>query len=120
MLCKELGVSGWDIKSFKHADQIAKKATKEKGEPFIATDEGSHTSPRYNVMKMYKVGDKISYGFNGDTYPDGYVARISKNLKVITSTTGSKYYRLRKSGSWRKEGTWFIGPGHVFEQNPSF
>jgi len=37
----------------------------------------------------YKVGDDVSYGINGDWYPDGKVEKITK--KFLTTTGGHKY-----------------------------
>jgi len=105
-----------DWKSFDAAAAVAKAL----GENFIATDAGPNVSPRYDVTQLPKVGDKVSGAFNGDSYPEGKVVSISKSLRLITTDTGKKFYRIHKSGSWRANGTWFLRAGHVYEQNPSF
>ncbi len=87
---------------------------------YIATDAGAHVSPRYDVIKLPKVGDKVSKAFNGDSYPAGVIKSISKSLKLITTDGGDKFYRVRETGSWRSGGTWSLTPGHVYTQNPSF
>lgn len=105
-----------DWKTFDAAKEVAAAL----GEGFIATDAGSHVSPRYDVTELPKVGDKVSYAFNGDSYPCGTVTAISPSLKVITTSEGKKFYRVRETGSWRNAGTWSLVSGHCYKQNPSF
>lgn len=113
-----------DWKSIDDAARVAAQATQLTGNLHIATDEGSHVSPRYGVIKMYKPGMAVSKGFNGDSYPCGHITSISKSLRVIVATTESgattTFYRVRQTGSWRSDQTWFLGEGHRYEQNPSF
>lgn len=97
----------------------------EDGEPFkqhfIATDSGAHVSPRYDVILAPAVGDAVSYSFNGDSYPDGFISKISASLRVVTTDTGSVYYRRKLSGAWiKKGGTWSMIRGHHNDRNPSF
>lgn len=89
---------------------------------FIAIDNGAHVSPRFDIIRRPHVGDKISYAFNGDSYPDGTITKISgKNFKIVTTDTGSVYYRRKFSGGWvKKGGTWSMIKGHHDERNPSF
>ena len=92
------------------------------------------------IAHDYKVGDPVSYAFNGDAYPDGLVAKITK--KFLTTTTGKKYSlhlysdrELIKDETGRtvdaidvmregfrsvNGGTWALFHGHVYEQNPHF
>lgn len=86
---------------------------------YIAIDNGRSISPRYDVIAKPAVNDEVSYGFNGDYYPDGKIKSISKTLKVITTTTGNKYYRRGNSGCWKRTGgTWSLVQGHISRQNP--
>ena len=112
--------SGWDLKTFEDAENHAKELTEANGELYIAVDEGNGVSPRYKTTRVPQVGDTVSYGFNGDYYPDGQIVRISKSLKVITTSTGNKFYRYKKSGSWRMHGTWWLVQGYHDRLNPSF
>lgn len=105
-----------DWKSFAAAEEVAAAL----GKDYIATDAGSHVSPRYDVIKLPKVGDKVSYAFNGDSYPCGVIVKVSKTKKAITTDGGKVFYRVRQSGSWRNDGTWSLTPGHVYKQNPEF
>jgi hypothetical protein len=105
-----------DWKTFEEAKEVAAVL----GADYVATDAGQWTSPRYDVIKLPKVGDKISKAFNGDSYPSGTIKSISKSLRVIITDEGEKFYRIRETGSWRNNGTWFLTPGHVYTQNPSF
>ena len=112
-----------DWKTYEAAVELAKLL----GEGYVATDSGPNVSPRFDVIELPKVGDAVSYRFNGDSYPCGYVTSISKTLKKITATedkNGTKvehhFFRRRLSGAWIKNGTWGLSPGHVYEQNPSF
>lgn len=90
-----------DWKTFEQAEAIAKAL----GAGFIATDAGSHVSPRYDVIELPKVGDDVSYGYNGDYYPCGKVVSISKTFKKIITSDGSIFYRRKLSGSWLKDQT---------------
>jgi len=87
---------------------------------YIATDAGRSCSPRYDVISRPQVGDEVSYAFNGDYYPDGTITKISPTLKKITTDTGSTFYRVRQTGSWKKNGTWSLVHGHIDKRNPSF
>ena len=112
--------SDWELKSFEQAETKAVQETKKYGRPHIAVDRGQYHHPQFSTIAIPQIGDPISYAFNGDYYPDGYIKSISKTLKVVTSTTGNKYYRRRQTGSWIKNGTWSMVQGHIERQNPSF
>ena len=90
------------------------------GATYIATDAGDYCSPRYDVICAPKVGDPISYAFNGDCYPDGHIEKISDSLRIVTSTTGNKYWRRKATGAWLKGGMWSMVAGHIDERNPHF
>lgn len=121
---------GWeyrgDWKTFERAEQVAKElneaAVQTVARPYIATDSGPHVSPRFDVIKRPHVGEAVSYTFNGDYYPDGYITKVSgKEFRIITTDTGSVYYRRKQTGGWiKKGGTWALTPGHRTEWNPSF
>lgn len=114
---------GWamrhDFVDMAKAEEVAASASEHAGERYIAVDSGASTWPRYDVIRAPKVGDEVSYGFNGDYYPDGKIARISESLRVIATDTGHKYYRRRETGSW-KRGCWGLVGGHHDERNPHF
>lgn len=105
-----------DWRTFEAAQEVAAAL----GPNYIATDAGQHVSPRYDVIELPKVGDKVSYAFNGDYYPCGEIASISKSLKLITTTEGRKFYRQRQTGCWKYNGTWSLVQGHISKQNPEF
>lgn len=125
---------GWenrgDWKSFEAAQRRADQLNKAHGQVealfgelrYVAIDNGAHVSPRYDVIEAPQVGERVSYSFNGDSYPDGEIVSITpRTLRVIKTDTGSVYYRRRNSGSWiKKGGTWSLIKGHVNERNPSF
>jgi hypothetical protein len=110
----------WDITSFKEATWIASDVSNLTGANFIPTDAGRSVYPRYDVIELPKVGDKVSYAFNGDYYPCGEIKSISPSLRIITTTTGRKFYRRGRSGAWVNNGTWSLIPGHVSRKNPEF
>lgn len=122
------GSTGWqsrhDWPTYERAQQVACELNEVQvpgsGVTYVATDAGPHCSPRYDVIELLCVGDAVSYSFNGDTYPDGYIVSVSKSMKVITTDTGSRYYRRRLTGAWVKDGTWSLVAGHRHELNPSF
>lgn len=110
--------SRWDFKTFADATRIAHSATQNLGTQFVPVDNGPGVSPRYDVAQVPKVGEKVSYSFNGDSYPDGEIVKVSKTLQITTST-GNVYRRRKMTGSWlRTGGTWWLVRGHINERNP--
>jgi len=86
-------------------------------------DQGTYSEPKptYIVYKMPEVGAQISYGFNGDWYPCGEIAKISKTFKKITSSTGETFYRRACGTAWALPGgTWSMTKGHHNCRNPHF
>jgi len=112
-----------DFKTFLQAEEVAEAANLSggfEGGILIAVDAGPNVSPRYNVIRLPTVGDKVSYTFNGDTYPDGEIVSVSSLFTKIVTSTGSCYYRRRKTGTWLKDRTWSLVQGHETTRNPSF
>lgn len=88
------------------------------------------------VKHQFKVGDDVSYGFNGDAYYGGKVARITK--KYLTTDRGQKYYlKLYDSREYNDvtgkyenvmreyfvsvgHHTWTLLKGIIERQNPHF
>lgn len=106
--------------SFERATEIAAGLTKLTGDLYLPIDNGTSTWPRYDVIEAPKVGDKVSYAFNGDYYPDGEITHITKTFQIKTSA-GNTYRRRKNTGSWRQPGgTWSLVQGHINERNPSF
>lgn len=116
--------SGWatrhDFKTIEIAEQIAAATSKFTGRTYIATDAGEGCYPRFDVIEAPSVGDEVSYAFNGDYYPCGTIVSISKSMKLITTSTGRKFYRSRQSGSWLNGGMWSLVSGHISRMNPEF
>ena len=110
--------SDWKTKA--EAALVAAEATILTGERYIATDTPG-TWPQFDVIRAPKVGDEVSYAFNGDYYPDGKIVRVSESLRVVTTDSGKKYYRRGSTASWvQTGGTWVLVPGHINKRNPSF
>lgn len=115
-----------DWRTMERAEQVAKElneaAVQTVAQPYIATDSGPHVSPRFDVVKRPMPGDAVSYTFNGDYYPDGYIVKVSgKDFRIVTTDTGSRYYRRKQSAGWIKTGgTWSLVPGHRTEWNREF
>lgn len=109
-----------DWKTLDRAVEIAAQLTQALGRLFIGTDAGPSVSPRYDVIEMPKLGDKVSKAFNGDYYPEGEITKVSKSLTRIETSTGAVFYRRKLSGAWINNGTWSLVPGHVFRTNPCF
>ena len=87
---------------------------------FLAYDDGEYTSHRFGIVEPPKVGDDVSYGFNGDYYPCGKIVRITKGFRITTSD-GDVFNRRKQSSRWVKVGgTWSLVKGIVNERNPSF
>jgi len=88
------------------------------------------------VKHNYTVGDDVSYGFNGDWYYAGKVAKLTK--KFLTTDRGSKFYlkafhsRIYNPETFDYEdvmkeyfvsvgnGTWTLVKGVKEELNPHF
>lgn len=112
-----------NIANMAHAERLAAELNDIEDMPLVlAVDRGRWVSPRYSVTKAPKLGDDVSYGFNGDYYPDGYVAHVTKGTaRVVKTTGGGVYYRRGLTERWiKKGGTWGLVPGHRSERNPSF
>jgi hypothetical protein len=106
-----------DWTSRAQVDGIARYLTAMTGDLYVGTERNAE----YDIVRAPKVGDEVSYAFNGDCYPDGTVVKVSKTLIVETST-GKTYRRHRDTGGWVSSpgGTWYLVGGHVYTQNPSF
>lgn len=104
------------VRSFETAEALAALM----GGGYAAADAGPHCSPRFTVFRFPAVGDPVSYGFNGDYYPDGQIVKVGTGPKAkITTSTGSVYYRRKLSASWTKPGgTWALVHGHHDRRNP--
>lgn len=65
-----------------------------------------------------KIGDKVSYAFNGDCTPCGEIEKISPTMKKITTTRGQVFYNKKGTASWVMYGTWSMVKGHYETRNP--
>jgi len=121
METKYTHASFWNLKTFADAEVLAEQVSKEKGYVHLAYDYGTNVSPRYGIVAPPKVGEDISYAFNGDYYPDGQVKSVSANCRVITTTGGHTFYRRLRTPNWKMAGgTWFLVKGHRNDKNPCF
>lgn len=104
----------WDLKSLADAEALAAQCNRDLApREFLATDAGEGVSPRYDVIEAFKIGDEVGYGFNGDRYADGTITKISDSGRVITTSTGKRYYRRGQTGRWvQTGGTWTLSRGH--------
>lgn len=119
----DVSVCRHDFKTFTRAEEIAAQCNElNDGNTYVATDAGPWCSPQFDVITIPKVGDEVSYAFNGDYYPCGKVVSVGTGAKrVVVTDTGAKFYRRKLTGSWLKEGgTWSLVAGHRSERNPSF
>jgi hypothetical protein len=108
-----------DLPAFRDAQTLAVLL----GNEFLATDAGAHVSPRYDVQRTPKLGEPVSYSFNGDTYPCGHITKISafphRRIEA-TDETGKVcvFWRLKETGCWKYNRTWSLVGGHREERNP--
>lgn len=110
----------WDWTSFEEVERLALYVTAMIGKTHLAVDNTNAVSPRYDVMVAPKVGDHVSYGFNGDFYPDGEITKITKGWMIITSG-GNTYRRKGKRASWLQPGgTWSLVQGWISQQSTPF
>lgn len=110
------------ITTFERAQSVAARLNSERpGTVWLPVDRGSHVSPQFTVIQFtIKVGDEVSMGFNGDYYPQGKVARVSKDYKIVTLENGKRFFRRKQTESWKFDGTWGLVRGVFDERNPSF
>ena len=114
-------LSSWDIQTYDEAIRFANEATEVMGEVYLPIDRTASTAPRYGIARAPKLGQPVSYSFNGDTTPCGEISKISDSFYRIQTTTGKVFYRRHHTNSWiMKGGTWCMVPGHHHERNPSF
>lgn len=110
----------WDWKSFEQVEKIAKQLSEATRKVYLAVDRTSSVSPRYDIMEAPAIGNPVSYGFNGDYYPDGEITRITKTWRIHTSG-GHEYRRYKNTSTWKRVGgTWSLVDGHHDERNPHF
>lgn len=103
------------------AEGRAFQLTLETGKEHIAY-KSSYVIDPYVVTMLPQVGDPVSKAFNGDSYPCGSIAKISKTKAKITTTTGDTFSRVGPN-SWKiggKHGTFSLVSGHHDERNPHF
>ena len=74
-------VSRWDWSTFEAAHEVAEAASIFEGVEYIAIDRGAYTSPRFDVIRAPQVLDPVSYSFNGDSYPCGYIKTMLESAK---------------------------------------
>jgi hypothetical protein len=91
------------------------------GKAYVAYESDYAIEP-FVADKLPEVGDEVSMGFNGDSYPVGTIAKISKTYNRITTSTGHKFTRVGPT-RWKqggKNGTFTLTQGHVEKRNPHF
>lgn len=112
--------SRWDWLDFATVEKLARYVTAMTGRDYLPTDATEAVAPRYGIVPAPKVGDPVSYGFNGDYYPCGHITKITKGWRVTTSE-GKVFNRRKNTSGWRMVGgTWGMVAGHIYEQNPHF
>lgn len=112
--------SRWEWKSLEQVQKIARLLSINTGKNYVGADSGPNVSPCFDVIEMWNVGDKVSYTFNGDYYPDGEIVKITKTGQVLTSE-GNRYIRRGESPVWlRTGGTWALVHGWRSDKNPCF
>lgn len=87
---------------------------------WVACDAGRGCFPRFYAVEAPKVGDAVSKAFNGDSYAEGEIIKVSKTLRRVETSTGEVFFRVRKTGAWRSNRTWWLVSGHEEKRNPSF
>lgn len=117
----------WDWPTFARAEEVAAQLNEYAAKDangrlprYLATDSGPGCYPRYDVIEAPQVGDPVSYGFNGDYYPDGTVTYVTPgSCYLVRTSTGNTYRRRANSAHWAQPGgTWALVPGHHEERNP--
>lgn len=108
----------WERSSLKCVTELAEHATKQFGQQYIPTHNQSMTE--FGMVAVPKVGDEVSYAFNGDYCPCGTIVRVTDKFTVITST-GDRFRRVKNTAGWKKEGgTWWLVNGHDDRRSEEF
>lgn len=112
----------WDWNDYGTVEALAAELTEKTGKQYLAIDNGPYVSPRFDIERSWVEGEPVSYAFNGDYYPCGTITKIvGEGQRIITTSTGAKFYRRKTSGTWKKTGgTWSLVAGHHTDKNPSF
>lgn len=130
---RELNGYSRRLETYEQAIAAAERLSEEQGAQYWAEDRGPNVSPRFAVIRAFTIGEPVSYGFNGDSYPAGRIVAMSalpkgsskaEGHRIITvqNHNGSvrKFWRRRLSGSWKYDQTWSLQHGWHNERNPSF
>lgn len=100
--------------SNRYPTEEAATAALQEGQIVVHTP--SYVVDKWTVFTLPKVGDVVSRGFNGDYYPSGKIARISKTMKKITTDTGVVFWR-KGDMNW-SDGCFWMVEGNIERQNP--
>ncbi len=111
----------YSVRTFEAAEELARLLTTD-DQTWMAADAGQGCYPRFTIFRMFRMGEDVSYGFNGDSYPCGIITKIGAGRQArITTSTGKTFNRCRLTGRWAAPGgTWTLCRGHEYKQNPSF
>lgn len=131
--------NGWDLgtgqrqSNYEDALRVAEHLTTLTKVPHWAEDRGSNVSPRFAVIRGFSIGEPVSYGFNGDSYPCGRIIAMSARPKDASKGEGPRiitvqdhqgvrkqFWRRKKTGSWKHDQTWSLQHGWHSDRNPSF
>jgi len=111
-----------DYKSKAEVDALALRLTAMSGKHWIGFDDGPGTSHQFGVMEVPRIGDDVSYGFNGDYRPCGKITKITKGLRITaTDEKGHTmvFNRKKETSGWKRVGgTWWLVKGIHDERNP--
>lgn len=122
------------LETYEQAIAAAERLSEEQGAQYWAEDRGANVSPRYAVIRAFTIGEPVSYGFNGDSYPCGRIVAMSALPKGSSKAEGHRiitvedhngvrkqFWRRKKSASWKTSGgTWSLQHGWHNDRNPSF
>lgn len=115
------GSYGPDVANYDNAVEIAASLTERTGKLHLGVDRGEYVWPRFDVIEFdVQPGTVVSMGFNGDYYPQGKVAKVSKDHRIVTLENGKRFFRRRLTAAWVNAGTWSLIPGEVDKRNPEF
>ena len=109
----------WEFESLEEVEALAAKFSTD-DKTLLGYDCGEYNSPRFGLIEAPKIGDEVSYAFNGDYTPCGTIVKITKGWRITTSD-GKVFNRKKKSPGWMMVGgTWRLVAGHHNERNQEF
>lgn len=64
-----------------------------------------YDTTQFTILAAPKLGDNVFYIIDSIRIEDGFITKISKTFRTITSSTGKKYWRIDNTSFWKESVT---------------